>query len=59
MLKALKENPISTGAGIAGLSVITAELDKVQTPKDWALFGIKTALFFFMVFCKDPKRAKK
>lgn len=56
IIQGLRENPISTGAGIAGMSVITAELDKVQSPKDWVLFGIKTALFLFMVFCKDPKR---
>lgn len=54
MLKAVAQNPVTTGAGLAGLSILGTELDKVQTPKDWVLFGIKAALYFFMIASKDP-----
>jgi hypothetical protein len=54
MLKSALQNPATTGAGMAGLGILGAELDKVQTPKDWVLFGIKAVIYFLMISSKDP-----
>jgi hypothetical protein len=54
IMKAALQNPATTAAGVAGISILGAELDKVQTPKDWVMFGIKTILYLFMIASKDP-----
>ena len=54
ILTNIKNSPTTSSLGAIGLGTLVADLDKVQTPKDWVLFGIKTALFLFMGVSQDP-----